>query len=484
LQDATEPFSLVLSAIALGNCTCPQDPVIPPVGGSICGAGTVNGASYNIDPASAELALVVLKPDAFTCSVFHSHVIVATAAKFGFALAGDATGTVDIEVPASGLDADEPTKRVAFLPEGEADPLSDSDRATIRGSVFGEILAVDHPTMNFQLSGLSALDGNGTASMKSTIAGTDSTTPITFTATRDGDNVNITATGVIDGTAHGMPRNALGGCVDTNLTLQVKFTMTPGAQTCSDIIGGSVFEPKFFDEPACADAPGTDYTTAYNDVIGPRCLGCHGNELHSGASSPLIDWRDWRSNSLRYPDGPLHEEALDYINVTDGLSMPPDNGSATPLALAERSGLETWFNAGAKNLACGAAVEKKTFGENDGKRVEPGVAVSGEMGCDNVTYTLGVVSAEDFFGGNCRYCHETGQQSVSVDTPVVFIDGVGQFSQLSTHPFYADKEGAQLTFFEAGLHRVRDASMPPVFPATDADQIAAYEKWVRCGMKP
>jgi hypothetical protein len=465
---------IAVLSLANGACTCATPP--PPTG-EICGAGSVGGTGYVVDPAGTELAIVVLNyEDQAACSFFHSHAILATAARFTYNLQADGQGEVLIEVPASGLNPDPPELRAKLLPAGQGDPLSDSDRGTIVGSVLDEVQAVDHPVLKFTLSALTATDGTGSATLASEIAGGSSTVPVTYTATAEGTDVTIEGTAILAGEPHGMPRGSLGACVDPNLTIHFKVRLTPGEGVCAETDTTPVFEPRSFPDVRCAEE--NDYNTLYNEVIGPRCLGCHGDTLRIGATSRLVEWAEWRNNSIRYPDGPLYEEAFDYIHRApeDGLSMPPPDGP-TALSAAELASFDAWISGGALN-GCDGAAPPKTFGlgPNGTAVVAQDEPNDDDPDCANATLT----SARPYLENNCLYCHD----GAVANAPVAVAEGE---VAPQSNPFYIDATGAKLGFWEAGVARAHDLSMPPgatTPPADDDDAFNAYREWVRCGLAP
>ncbi|HEY1101503.1 MAG TPA: hypothetical protein VGF99_21365, partial [Myxococcota bacterium] len=326
--------ALAVSAAGCGGCDTPVDEV--PAGVGVCGSGPVDGTDYKID--GGELVLKIARADAFGCGALHSHVVEAKQATFSWDLDSAAAGEVDIVVAAASLDPDDPTLRTKYLPDGENQPLSDSDRASIRGSVLEEVQAEAHPALTFKLTALSTLDGEGTATLTSTIAGADSDSAVAYTATKDGDVVTLHGTATIEGAPHGIPRNALGFCVDPAMGLEFTITLAPGTVACDeDVEEVPPYVQQEFPDDACGDV---GFNVVYNHVIGPRCAGCHGATMpddptlyRGGATVPLFAWEHFRVDSFRNQGTPLYEKAHEYVNLdpAEGLAMPPPTGESTTL---------------------------------------------------------------------------------------------------------------------------------------------------------
>ena len=500
-------LSLATAAVAasVGACDCAGDEPLP--AGNVCGTGAVSGTDYAVVADKSEVVLAVHKVDAFGCGALHSHMVHATVVGFAYDLDADAKGTVKITVPANGLDPDDPDLRAKYLPDGENQPLSDGDRQSIRGSVAEEVKADEFADLVFELSDLSTLDGDGTAKLKSTIAGADSTVDVSYSAKKDGDDVIVTGTAVIDGAPHGIPRNALGFCIDPALDLSFTVQLTPGTQECK--VGGgapNVFEEQFFDDTECGDV---GFNAVYNDVVGPRCLGCHGGllpddsgQFRGGATVPLSDWRDFRVDTIRNPGAPLFEQAHTYVNLPSGdplvLSMPPavvnaSNGlpESSPLTADEIALFNSWVDAGARDAQCDGDVAKTTFTKT-APRADCDAAGAIHRGDVQAEFEA---SADDFLG-NCLYCHSQGNElQVSYAPPIATYDadqGIDVVDSARgkadvTHPFYVTADGAPLSFWEAGVHRVLDGSMPTGASvegngiAADDPAFLAFRAWVEDG---
>jgi hypothetical protein len=504
---------LLAAAAALGALGC--DEPDPPPGGAICGAGQVAGTNYLVD--SAELVIAVFKEDAFGCGALHSHVVEARQATFTFDLDASAGGEVEIVVPVVGLEPDDPDLRRKYLPAADSDPLSDGDRNAIRGSVVEEVIGDRFPALEFTLRELSTLQGSGTAKLVSKIAGLNSTTDVTYEATADGDNVVITGSAGLDGEPHGMPRNALGFCVKKDMEFSFTITLAPGTAVCDgEVEEIPPFVPTLFPDEECGEV---GYNVVRNEVVGPRCMGCHGgifpgtaDTLRGGATVPLIDWEDFRIDSLRNAGEPLYLTAHKYVELdpNDGLAMPP---AALPpeatelLALpapitiggqtynTERALWDAWVNVGqGRNAQCDDEVEPKTFGLDNGLRVEPGA------GCGGLRYSTPNPShqdrsAKDYFEGSCMYCHaRDGLLQAPAAAPVgtdigdfVYVTDFAAGEAPVTHPFYKDANGDLVSFWEASVHRVIDASMAPGAvreQAEDNDAFDAFRAWVEAGYCP
>ncbi len=517
--------SSVATAVVLaglqGCSGCGDEPTPP--GGAVCGAGTVDGEDYKVD--TAELVITVAKADGFGCGALHSHVVLAKQATFSWELGADAAGEVAIVVGAAGLDPDDAALRKKYLPEGVNQPLSDGDRDSIRGSVLEEVLADEHPALTFVLKNLTTIDGEGTATLVSTIAGADSEVDVAYTATKDGDVVNLVGSAIIPGGPHGIPRNALGFCVDPNMGLAFTMALSPGTQTCDGTVEEvKPFVPTEFPDEACGDV---GFNVVYNNVVGPRCAGCHGGTLpndpslyRGGATVPLFNWDHFRVDSVRNPGAPLYVKAHEYVgldpNDVEVLSMPPSAfGEATPLQqlvepvviagvtyTTEKDLFDAWVTVGqGRNTQCADDVAKKTFGLNDGQRVEPGDACGG-LAYDTPQATHEGASAKDFFESRCMYCHANGDPGQAFSAPAVgtLVDAdTGTYTTdfaagnlEVTHPFYVDSDSTPLSFWEASIHRAEDGSMYPgagvfddgtgrIVNAFEGPQFDAFKAWVAAG---
>ncbi len=505
-------FSLaaVAAAAALGACDCGAPPDGLPAG-NICGTGAVDGVDYAVAEKGNEVVITVHKNDAFGCGALHSHVVLATQIGFEYDLDSAGAGQVKITVPAVGLDPDDKDLRLKYLPDGENQELSDGDRSSIRGSVAEEVKAEEFADLVFVLKDLSTIDGTGTAKLVSTIAGADSTVDVGYNARKDGDDVTISGTATIDGAPHGIPRNALGFCVDPIMELTFKVVLTPGTQACD--IGGAepvVFTETEFPDDACGDV---GFNVVYNNVIGPRCMGCHGGTLPSdatklrgGATVPLAEWLDFRVDSLRNQGRPLYETADGYVShpETGGISMPPQPGAdsdGTPIAtqlqpeLIDRAGVpddiiseldlwSAWIAAGARDVQCENDVEKKVFDH-----------AAPAADCDAVDAihfdTPGdpadeFTSPRGFVEGNCLYCHSNGNELQAPSAPPVGnfdadlgadIADFAAGNVAVTMPFYVAADGSPLTFWEAAVPRVDDGSMFPDSTVLGFDGDVGYEQY-------
>lgn len=509
--------SLFLAAAAVVTATSCADcgPVVeglPP--GNLCGVGQVDGVDYALAADGNEVVITVAKEDAFGCGALHSHVVLATVVAFEYDLKGDATGEVKITVPAAGLDPDDKDLRLKYLPDGENQELSDGDRQSIRGSVSEEVKASEFKDLIFTLKDLSTLDGDGTATLVSDIAGATSEVAVAYNAKKDGDDVTVSGTATIAGGPHGIPRNALGFCVSPDMDLSFTLTLTPGTQECK--VGGDVvppFEETFFDDTECGDV---GYNVVYNNVVGPRCMGCHGGILadgsgnfRGGATVAFGDWRSFRVDSLRNPGAPLFQKAHEYVNLPSDdpevLAMPPSaSGESTALQDAlldatgagafttERELFNAWVAAGGRDAQCADDVEQTVF-----TRTEPGDCLAATA----ITYEAAQAdhadaSAKDFFEGNCMYCHATGHPDAAPSAPPVgtydavtdtFTTNFVAGAAVATHPFYVTAAAAPLSFWEASVHRTNDGSMPTgsaIGGYEGDDGFEAFKAWVAAGYCP
>lgn len=481
---------------ALAGCNC--DPIeIPP--GELCGSGTVDGTAYALDPAKSRFVIAVKRPNSGgACGVFHSHVVDATQAEaaFNIVAADAAASTLTINIAAAGLVPDDPELRAELLPEGESSPLSDGDRQSIKGSVAEEVNpGGEFPLLTFSVSGISATSGDGTATLTSEIAGATSEVATAYTITKEGETHIIKGSATLVGTPHGIPRNALGFCIDPNMLVTYELTLAPGAVTCDPLDGGEPFVETNFPDDACADDVG------YNEVASVavrRCAGCHSEVPRLGATVPLVVWEDWRVDSIRNPGRPLYETAFELVHLdpAEGLAMPPapPEGEllATPLTPDELALFDAWVDGGARNEACADDPGPPSVG--------PAIAVNPDCS-DEFTAGEPGETAADFFTNACAYCHldnspeqfYAGVPQISLldedgvpITDEVTLYGAIDFTKAAAavgHPFYVNDAGARVSFWVASLARVLDQSMYPggMGDVTAEPSFQAFEAWVNNG---
>jgi mono/diheme cytochrome c family protein len=513
------PTAVVAVVALAANCEC--EPAVDPVaGGELCGSGQIDGTDYAVEAAGSELVIAVSRVDAFGCGALHSHVVLAPQATFTYDLDGAAAGDVKIVVAAANLDPDDPALRLKFLPEGENQELSDGDRETIRGSVAEEVKSSEFSTLEFTFKGLSTIDGDGEATLESKIAGGTSEAPVTYNVKKDGDKFTISGTATIDGAPHGIPRNALGFCVEKDMDLHFTVVLVPGTTVCDgDVEEIPPFEETFFDDVECGDV---GFNVVYNEVIGPRCMGCHGGTfpgnadlLRGGATEPLAEWRDFRVDSVRNPGSPLFNKALEYVTLPtdqpDLLTMPPSaldaNGLpettgmqdlSAPVTIAgieyttERDLFVAWVDVGlGRNAQCADDVAIKTFGT----RVVQGDCTAVDAIHFDTPDPVTGDTAKGFFESSCMTCHSSNDPATAPSAPPVGTT-VGDPNNFEydvdhalgaapvTHPFYVDDAGDELSFWETSVHRLEDGSMYPGSIRGDFvgnTGFDAFKAWVLAG---
>lgn len=491
--------SLALAAI-LGGCNCGPPPVIPAE--SLCGSGTVDGTAYALDATKSRFAIAVRRPNGNgACGVFHSHAVEATQVEAVFNIVqADPTGsTLTVTATAAGLVPDDPDLRLELLPDGENFPLSDGDRQSITGSVSEEVNpGGEFPLLTFTVSGISSTTGDGEATMTSDIAGATSEVPTTYTITKEGQNAVITGTATLIGTPHGIPRNALGFCIDPNMTVHYSLALVPGAVTCEPLDGGEPFEETFFADDACAEDVGFNEVA---NVAVRRCAGCHSAVPKLGATVPLVVWEDWRVDSIRNPGRPLYETAFDFVHLdpAEGLSMPPQPPEgeilATDLSDDELALFDSWVNGGARDDACA--------GDPGPPSIGPAIVPAAECSDE---FTAGVEGerAVDFFVNVCAYCHlDNSPEQTYAGVPQIALldeDGVpftddvtgyavidfGKAANPVDHGFYNDDDGDRVAFWPASVARVFDQSMVPggLGDVSKDPSFVAFQAWVNNGYPP
>ena len=489
------PVALAALLIAgLSNCDCAPPPL---PAGEICGAGTVDGAPFALDPLRSRFIITVPRNnDNAACGVFHSHVVNATQVlgEFSTVSATPADSTMKITIGAAGLDPDAPELRKEFLPADENFPLSDGDRRSIRGSVAEEVKSNDFGTLVFTVSGISSTTGTGEATMTSEIAGLSSEVTMAYAVSKDGTAHLIKGTATLIGTPHGIPRNALGFCINTQMKVNFELALVPGAVTCGGIDDAPRFVPTLFVDDECAA------DVSYNEVrevAVRRCAGCHAEALRLGATMPLVEFNDWRTDSIRAQGRPLYATALEYIHLdpAEGLSMPPQPVGGelltTDLTAAEIAIFDNWVEGGARNVKCA----DDPGPSNIGARIAP-AACSDEFAVGDDTG-----SAQSFFNNNCAYCHTDATGFYQGIPQVAQLDGAGAVivdpdtlggaidfdigSSAVFHPFYVDDEGERASFWQTSLARIEDLSMPPASGGFAGDlDFAAFTAWVANGSPP
>jgi hypothetical protein len=486
----------LLVVAAFGACNCDPPEVVP---ASVCGSGTVDGTAYALDAEKSRFVIAVKRPNGNgACGVFHSHVVDATQVEstFTVAAADPAGSALTVRVAAAGLVPDDPELRAELLPEGENFPLSDGDRRSITGSVAEEVNpGNEFPILTFTVSGVSATAGEGTATLTSDIAGASSDVATSYTITKEGENHIIKGTATLIGTPHGIPRNALGFCIDPNMLVTYEMHLVPGAVTCDPLGAGEPFVEQFFDDAACAEDVGFNEAAS---VAVRRCAGCHSEVPKLGATVPLVVWEDWRVDSIRNQGRPLYEAAFEFVHLSpeEGLSMPPQppGGEILTTALTpdELALFDSWVDGGARNEACA----------NDPGPFSVGPAIPENTECSD-EFTAGEpgATAADFFINSCAYCHldNSAEQFYAGIPQIAQLDDAGapinddvtgyaaiDFTKAAAaidHPFYVDDDGERVSFWVASLARVIDQSMVPggMGDVSEDPSFQAFEAWVNNG---
>lgn len=444
-------------ALACNDCTGPLPDAGPPPSGD--GVIRIDGEEqpYSVSFADSELLIVVKLKEQFGCGVFHSHVVEASSFQLDFTLDESAPDTSEIvaTVPAAALTADDPELRARF-PETQSSTLSEDDRRRVRVSVFEELKAETHPTLTFRATDLTVLEGQGGANVEVTLGGATSTVAMSYEAAFDEDGVLVVdASGSLDGAPHGIPSGFGSDCVQPVMDLHMKLTLVPGSsEGPPPVDGGPVaFEPTFYPyDGGCDDVVGF---AEVREVIGPRCAGCHLDPPRLGATTPLVEWEDFRVNAARSPDGPLYETMAELIQLPEdaSLHMPPIDLSQ--LTSAERDLLLEWATRGAPPEKC-TPDPVRTF-----THVE--AAACGPVAYEDVA---------PIFEDNCNFCH--GEDAVSVPRLDSYAAGLAD----SVHPYYLP-----LNLWESSLARIEDDSMPPGggFGQFLPDELALLQAWIAGG---
>lgn len=346
--------ALLLVATGCGDCNGdgPSESG-PPSGDGILRVGGEE-RPYAVDFEASRLLILVKVKDQFGCGVFHSHAVEAESYALSFVLDADdpESSRVEMVAPAAGLNPDEDENRALF-PETRDEMLSEDDRRRIRVSVLEELRAEEHPTLRFVATGLSTLEGEGTAELEVELVGETSTIPFSYTATFDEEGrIYVEGTGQLDGKPHGIPNPAglVSDCVDPIMDLHLKLTLVPGAsKEPPPVDGGPPFEEVFYPyDGGC----GTVGFEEVRQIVGPRCVGCHMDPPRLGASTPLVTWEHFRVNAPRSPGAPLYETAGELVSLPFDatLHMPP--ADVSQLTNEEKERFLTWVEEGAPPEAC------------------------------------------------------------------------------------------------------------------------------------
>lgn len=453
--------ALSLAALTLPFAACTtgtgDDGGTPVTGGD--GTIVVDGEEkgYTIDAANSKLLIVIEKKTSIGCpSFFHSHVFEAGAIGLSFDIdeSDPASSTLTATVPARALIADAPENRALFELTADEE-LPEQFRGDIKTSGLSELDANTHPTLTFKVLSVDALaagtgdDLPNTAQLEVEIAGQKSTIPMQFRYVSDGDTRTIVGEGILDGTPHGMPRKT--ECYrHDNLPLHLTLTLVPGDEpTVVDAGPIEVYEPTVFPyEGDCVDK------IAFNevrDVAVRACAGCHAKpEVNFGATSPLVDYADFRTDTLHNPGAPLFETMRAYLNAQDGKpQMPPLD--QTPLTVDEKALLLEWIDQGGPE--CNEGVAPTTF------------TPVAEAPCGTPSYA----DVKPLFENNCVFCHtDDGGPLPAIGFD--YVDGTVQ----AGHPYYRP-----LTLFEASLERIIDGSMPPY--GIGATDFSLLTDWIALG---
>ncbi len=463
-------FSVVL-AIGLVLSGCPDDGTGPGADAGVSeSAGVVREggeeSAYRMNVADSQFVIIVPKENATGCTVFHSHAIEATTIGLEFVVDYDDPGASSItaNIAAAGLMPDDNALRAQFEETNDVD-LSDSDRSTIRAGMLSEQLdAPDFPTLTFSAANISGVDGTGlTADVTATIKDTDSTFGLSFDATRDGDTITIEGEGTLDGSAHGMPAGFGSNCIQSDFRVVLKLVLEPGEQAAG-VDAGVVEEyvPETFPyEGACDDDVG--FPEASQALL-KNCAGCHKDTPILGATVPLVDYDDWRTDSLRNQGRPLYETAAELmqLHVAEALHMPPS--STSPIDADDLSLALLWFERGAPDAKC----------EPD---IIEGFIPRDPLPCGSPNYNDDI---KPILSVNCEYCHYTGGNP---DVPPLDSYAAGLLD--ASHPFYQP-----VSLWEASVHRIADRTMPPYGsagdyypapPATFESDVQMLTTWIENG---
>ena len=456
---------IALSALFLliGCDACDPNGEPPADAGQASGDGTlVQGGeekAYRMNVDESYLRIMVEKKSG-PCSAFHDHAVEARGVTLSFYLDEDDLGASNIiaSVPAAALEPDSPESRDTF-DKTRGSRISDSDREKIYGSVQGEILGGQHPTLSFEVTGLPAIEGSDlSATIEATIAGQTSSIEMTYNASFEGDVLTIDATGTIDGSEHGMMRATLSKqCSKAAMPMALKLVLEPGSSDGpQEFDAGEPYEQQYFPyEGGCDDDVGY---VEVSDVLVRRCAGCHSED----STFPLTAYEDWRYDSITSQGKPLYETAWELLVATDGLLMPPLFDS-TPLPAEDLALAQLWIEKGAPEEKCSP------------EPLTPFVPAQ-QADCGDTNYLEDIKPMID---QNCVFCHDGIYHPLSL---VSYEDGMAGMDT-AEHFFYQP-----LTPWEVSVERVADGTMPPTggglqffYSGVFEDDLAILREWVDLG---
>lgn len=434
-------LAFVVAASGCPDCIGDNPDAGPP--GSASGTLVLDGEEqlYSVDPTASKLIILnTINFDQVGCGVFHSHAIEALSysAEFFMDQGAPAASTWTFEVPAQGLDPDDPENRALF-PETDSEMLSEGDRGRVKVSVLEELRAEEHPTLTFAARDFSTFTGEGTAAVDVTLNGITSEIELEYDSTLSEEGILVVkGTGIIDGTPHAIPNpdGVFSSCISPIMELYLDMTLAPGGgdgpPPAPD--AGPDFEPMFFPwDDGCPDAGGFDEV---HEIFMRRCVGCHMDPQRLGASEPLIEWEDFRVDTARGPGEPLFMTVEEFILLpeTASLHMPPLDVS--PLTPDELNAILDWTEAGAPPDSC-SPTPLPTF-----------THTPESLSCGTVGWAEDVQPIFNTY--SCMECHAAEQ--TGIPALVQYSDGL----ELTEHPLFEP-----LNLWEVGIERMKDGSMPP-----------------------
>jgi hypothetical protein len=452
---AVTALALLVSA-GCDDCFGPELDAGPP--GSASGTVVIDGNEelYSVDVEASKLIVITgLNLAQIGCGVFHFHAVEAKSysADFRMDQADPGGSTWTFEVPAAGLEPDDPENRAMF-PQTADVMLSEGDRKSIMVSVLDELRAEDHPIVTFAARDFTTFEGEGTATLDVTINGRTSELELAYEASFGEDDViRVTGEGVIDGTQHEIPNpdGVFSDCIASDMPLHLDMVVRPGGgdgpPPAPD--AGPPFEETYFPwDAGCPDDNGYDSVV---EIFGRRCLGCHSDPPRLGASSPLVTWEDFRVDTARNVGRPLYEVVAEYVqlDIAESLHMPPA-ADVTQLNQDELGQIVGWANAGGPPEAC-TPIDTPAFTH------VPQSTACGTYGFEEDIKGL-------FVSGN--------------DAGVADDGGMNEYEDglpLTDHPYFMP-----LNLWETAYERMKDGSMPPG-GGVGAAELARVEAWIAEG---
>ncbi|MCP4503822.1 MAG: hypothetical protein GY822_28180 [Deltaproteobacteria bacterium] len=453
--------TLLFLGVGCDGCmrTSGDDAGVPSSGGDGEVIRDGESVAYTFSAEQSRFLITVFnKPAQVGCGLFHSHVVNAESMLLDFSLNEDDVGssTLNATIAAAGLDPDDPDLRDEILGD---EPLSQNDRDTIKTSLIDQVKGAEHPRLTFDASNFTSLtDGaSGTLDVAVAIGGGNQTIQMDYDFSVDADGkIEIHGTGTLPGAPHDIPSGFASDCVEADMNLLLDLVLEPGTRDQPGVLpdaGIEVYEPTLFPFEDGCDADKISFNEV-RDVLVRKCASCHMDPIRLGATIPLVEYDDFRTDSLRNQGRPMYETIADFIDPQGDHSVMPPVNDAAPITDAEKQLALDWIAEGAAD--CLDAATPTVF-----------VPIA-SVACGPVAYQ----DISSIVASNCVFCHDSNQTAL----PLLETFGDGLVQNL--HPFYGP-----ITVWEAALYRMEDVTMPPYANAAPVavNDIALFRTWVEDG---